>query len=257
MLTQNPSRIFRIDPKTLAFLGRPVQAPKDSSTLVAGDGSLWVDDPHRQALVRMQPTAHAPSPVTRPVAASKRLLQNGPVPVGRRLGVRGPGWSFSLETHEPGWIGALLTSGPGQGAVYSVHDLEVGLLWFEPSATFGQGSRLVPLKKPRDFVTALRGNRTVTVTKVEPVRIDGQPALRVDVVAHPRAPYPKVCGGTPCTLVAPMTGYTYTLTPGPNDFLLRQEGAKVLILNLVLVPHASKAVVARAERLLDSVRFTS
>ncbi len=52
-----------------------------------------------------------------------------------------------------------------------------------------------------------------------------------------------------------MTGYTYTLTPGKNEFLVVQRAGRVLVLDLSLTAHPPASVVRTGEALLDSVRF--
>ncbi len=60
VLTRNPSLVYRIDTKTARLLGSPIPAPDGASFIRSGAGSLWVDDPKTNALVRLTPTDPPP-----------------------------------------------------------------------------------------------------------------------------------------------------------------------------------------------------
>ena len=60
VLTKNPSLVYRIDTKTAKLLGSPIPAPDGASFIRSGAGSLWVDDPKTNALVRLTPTDPPP-----------------------------------------------------------------------------------------------------------------------------------------------------------------------------------------------------
>ena len=253
VLTENPSRIYRVDPVTSQVLGSPITAPKGARVLRLGAGSLWVDDPKAKALVRLSPTIPAPAP--RPPAPSGTSLQNGPIPVGERLRVNTFRPPFSIAAPDQGWLaGGLQVDGL---TIMGIRDpVGVGLSVDTPTRVFDSSARLVSVRSANDFLRILRSNPQLRISGVTPVTLGGLKGLRARVEAHPKKTHPVVCGGTPCVPLFPVpNGGTGILTKGVTEFTFVKRSPGIFIVQAGFGDRIDPAIARRVNRLVASIRF--
>jgi hypothetical protein len=252
VLTQQPSRIYRVDPKTARILGQPLTAPQQATALTFGSGSLWVDAPNANALVRLDPSS--PSPAPAPAETNRSVLSEGPMSVGKRLLVPGVVPRLSIAAPDRLWFAGGFNGGGAYFANVAPALTGVGLLPIK--SVFEPGGRIVNVSTPDGFLSALRKNPAMTVAGVQHVTVGGVDAIRATVTPHPKPPYASVCRGHPCVPISPFPNGTYVVLDGTtNEFTLVQRGSKLLLLGAELGSHPSAALVGRACRLIRSIRL--
>src|SRR5581483_4087866 len=251
-LTERPSRIYRIDPKTARVLGRSIAAPAKASSLSFGAGALWVGDGNAKALVRFAPTSPAPGPA--PLPAQDRILRAGPVPVGKRLVVTSLVPHLSIEAHEPGWLAFAFAdvaqfeplTTPGIGLTVVALDT--------PAALFDASGRLTRVRTAAQFLATLRRNPGLTVSGISAATVGGVQGIRAIVRAHPRPPYSSLCQGKPCVLLFPSKQGTDVLAGGSTDeFTVLAKGGKLFFVDASF--RANRKALLRSRRLIASIRF--
>ena len=255
VLTERPSRIYRVDSASARLLGGPLPAPAKSVQVTFGAGSLWVDDPASKALIRLAPTTPAPAPA--PLPPSNLTLREGPVPVQKRLIDRAAVPRFSVETHDPGWLAGPVMPDSLQFEPMTIPDSGVVLSLLEtPAAVFDASGRLTRVRTAGQFLAALRRNPKLTVSGLSETTLGGVHGIRATVRAHPKPPYPSVCGAQACVLIAPTTQGTMTLLGGKTDELtFVNRGGKLVMVDLSYGGPQSGKVIARGRRLIASLRF--
>ena len=255
VLTERPSRIYRVDSASARLLGLPLPAPAKSVQVTFGAGSLWVDDPASKALIRLAPTTPAPAPA--PLPPNDLTLREGPVPLQERLIDRAAVPQFSVETHDPGWLAGPVMPDSLQFEPMTIPDTGVVLsLLKTPAAVFDASGRLIRARTAEQFLAVLRRNPKLTVSGLSETTLGGVPATRATVRAHPKPPYPSVCGAQACVLIAPITQGTMYLLGGKTDELtFVNRGGKLVIVDLSYGGPQSGKVIARGRRLIASLRF--
>lgn len=250
VLTQNPSLVYRIDSKTSRLLGSPIPAPDGASLIRAGAGSLWVDDPKTNALVRITRTDPPPAPSEVETAAD--TLKNGPVPANVRLHYTGSVPHFSIQVPDDGWVAEFAEGSLGQFEL--VRQKGSGLSMSVTKQVFDQSGRLAPVRTPADFLGALRKREDVRIRRVEDVDLNGVPGLRVTFATIPKPPFPSLCGGAPCAVLFPITRGTFILPQGNEEFTMVKSGRQVLIVDASLGAKVDPRLQARMNTLIDSIR---
>ena len=255
VLTERPNRIYRVDSASARLLGRPVPAPPKSVQVTFGAGSLWVDDPASKALIRLAPTTPAPAPA--PLPPNDLSLRQGPVPVQKRLIDRTAVPRFSVEAHDPGWLAGPVMPDSLQFEPMTIPDLGAVLsLLKTPTAVFDASGRLTRVRTAGQFLAALRRNPKLTVSRSSETTLGGVRGIRATVRAHPKPPYPSLCGAQACVLIAPITQGTMTLLGGKTDELtFVNRGGTLVIVDLSYGGPQSGKVIARGRRLIASLRF--
>lgn len=251
VLTKNPSLVYRIDTKTAKLLGSPVPAPDGASFIRSGAGSLWVDDPKTNALVRLTPTD--PPPGASRVDTANDTLKNGPVPANMRLHYTGAGPHFSVQVPDDGWVAEAFDAALPQFEL--VRQEGSGLSMAVTNQIFDQSGRLAPVRTPADFLDALRKRDDVRIRRVENVDLNGVRGLRVTFAAIPKPPFPKLCERSPCAVLFPITRGTFVLPQGNEEFTMVKSGRQVLIVDASLGAKVDARLQARMNTLIDSIRF--
>lgn len=255
VLTERPSRIYRVGSASARLLGQPLPAPAKSVQVTFGAGSLWVDDPASKALIRLAPTTPAPAPA--PLPPNDLTLREGPVPLQERLIDRAAVPRFSVETHDPGWLAGPVMPDSLQFEPMTIPDTGVVLsLLKTPAAVFDASGRLIRARTAEQFLAVLRRNPKLTVSGLSETTLGGVHGTRATVKAHPKPPYPSVCGAQACVVIAPITQGTMTLLGGKTDELtFVNRGGKLVIVDLSYGGPQSGKVRARGRRLIASLRF--
>jgi len=257
VLTERPSRIYRVDSASARLLGRWIPAPAKSVQVAFGAGSLWVDDPNSKGLIRLFPGS--PAPTRTPLPPNDRTITEGPVPTGQRLVDSHVVPRFSVETRDPGWLAGAVSS-TSDGMVFGSMTIpETGVtvtLLKMPAPLFDAKGRLTPVKTAAEFVATLRRIPSLSVGTASTSSLGGVKATRVTVKAHPKPPFPSVCGGVACVLAFPIQQGTYTLLGGKTDELtLVPRGGKLFLFDLSYGGPQARKAAARGRRLVASIRF--
>jgi hypothetical protein len=257
VLTARPNRIYRVDSASARLLGRGIPAPAKSVQVSFGAGSLWVDDPNSKALIRLAPGS--PAPAAAPLPPNDLSLTEGPLPTGVRVVDRHVLPRFSVEARDPGWLAGAVSS-TSDGMVFGSMTIpQTGVtvtLLTMPASVFDAKGRLTKVKSAADFVATLRRNPTLSVGTVSTARLGGLNAVRVTVRAHPKPPFPSVCGGQACVLMFPIQQGTYTLLGGKTSELrLVTRGEKLFLTDLSYGGPQGAEALTRGRRLVASIRF--
>jgi hypothetical protein len=250
VLTRNPSLVHRIDTKTARLLGSPIPAPDGASLIRSGAGSLWVDDPKTNALVRLTPTD--PPPAASEVGTADDTLKNGPVPADVRLHYTGAGPHFSIQVPDDGWVAEAIDASLPQFELIQQEGSGLGMS--VTKQVFDQSGRLAPVRTPADFLAALRRRDDVRIRRVENVDLNGVRGLRVTFAASPKPPFPNFCGA-PCAVLFPIARGTFILPPGNEEFTMVKSGRQVLIVDASFGAKVDPRLKARMNTLIDSIRF--
>jgi hypothetical protein len=257
VLTERPSRIYRVDSASARLLGRGIPAPAKSIQVAFGDGSLWVDDPNAKGLIRLAPGS--PAPAAAPLPQNDNNLNEGPLPTGRRLVDRHTLLRFSVEARDPGWLAGAVSS-TSDGLVFGSTTIpgtgvSVALLKM-PTSLFDSKGRLTRVSSTAEFVATLRRNPALSVGMVSASRLGGMKAVRVTVRAHPKPPFPALCHGQACVLIFPIQQGTFTLAGGAADELtLANAGGKLFLADLTYGGPQAQRALARGRRLVASFRL--
>ena len=257
-LTQPPSRIFRIDPETGALLGRPFVAPEGARNLRFAAGSLWVDDPNTNSLLRLTPTSPPPEGTAR--VAEEGVLHNGPVPVGARVRVSALEPQFSIRVDEDDWFAEGVVPGSDSAQLELFRERRPGLDYTGVSFAragrlFSANGRLVRTPTPDAFLRELRRNPSIEVRSAAPATVGGRRGLRVRFATVPKPPFPELCQGAPCVPLFPVPRGTFILLPGIEEFTMVKDGQGLFIADATLREGDDPRIERKIQRLIDSIRF--
>ena len=153
-----PARLDRIDPRTHATLGAPVDLGQDVGWLAAGGGAVWVRSMPRRALLKY--VATSPAPAAARVAAPKagpRRVAAGPLAPGEwATGRFSAALTFSIG--EPGWM--LLNDSPRGIGLARFDDPLVSVSAAAPRQAFTPAGNLRRLRAPEQAVDLVRPTGT-------------------------------------------------------------------------------------------------
>jgi hypothetical protein len=242
--------LYRIDPKTSELLGAPLPVPEGAQVLAYGAGSLWIDDPKEKGLVRLTPAD--PAPAAHRASASDELM-NGPVPPRVRLHKRAAEPHFSIEVPGDGWVTEGIAAGLPQFELVERKGSGVSLALAK--SVFEGSGRLAPVDTPAAFLHALQKRHDLRISHIAPVSLSGAHGLRWTIVVTPKAPYPGLCGGSPCLVLFPITHGTYLLAKGEDEFTVVKRGPNLLVIDASLGEHPDPNLLKRMRELVDSLRF--
>ena len=246
-----PARLYRIDPRTHATLGAPVDLGQDVGWLAAGGGAVWVRSMPRRALLKY--VATSPAPAAARVAAPKagpRRVAAGPLAPGEwATGRFSAALTFSIG--EPGWM--LLNDSPRGIGLARFDDPLASVNAVAPRQAFTPAGNLRRLRTPEQAVDLVASNRHIRVVARRRTTLGGVPATELTVRVRRYEGFPGFCG-SPCVVLYPLPAGSSGVEVDKASrlwFLLR-NGQTVIVSADV---DAHRPDFARAEALLRTLRF--
>jgi hypothetical protein len=246
-----PSRLYRIDGRSRAIVGRPVQVGSDVGWAVAGAGAVWVRSSQKRALLKYVATSPPPASAhPEPTGGTPPPAPAGPLRPGR--------WTthnfavpFTFSIAEPGWLAA--GDHPEGIALARVNDPLAAVTAYAPRQAFTPQGRVQRLRTPRQAVALVRANPHLRVGAPRSTTLGGMPATEVAVRVKPHKPYPPFCQ-SPCVVLYPFPASSAGLESAraARMWFLSHRGRIVVV---VAEADARRPRFTRAEALLRTMHF--
>jgi hypothetical protein len=190
--------VYRVDARSRALLGRPVDVGADVGWLVTGAGAVWVRSSQKRALLKLVPTSPVPAPQrVAPARGSPPPAAAGPLRPGT-WATHDFGVPFTFTIAEPGWV--LAADHPEAVQLAPADDPPAAVTAYLPRQAFTPSGRLQRLRTSRQAVALVTANPHLQVSGRRRTSLGGVPATQLDVRVRPYRGYPGFCQ-SPCVVL--------------------------------------------------------
>jgi hypothetical protein len=185
-----PERLYRVDPRSRAILGRAVDVGSDLGWIVAGADSVWLRSAAKRAVMRFAATSPPPRPhPVAPAQGTPPRMATGPLRAGtwttNRFSVP---FAFSVGR---GWL--AVADDPTGISIARTDSPRVEVNVYAPAQVFTPAGKVRRLRSPEQAVALVVANPHLVVTGRRQTTVGGVPATQLDVRVRPYRGYPRFC----------------------------------------------------------------
>ena len=246
-----PAPHYRIDPRSRAVLGAPVDLGQDVGWLAAGAGAVWVRSLPKHALLKLVATSPAPA-AARAAAprAGPRPVAAGPVGAGTWASRHFPA-PLTFSVAAPGWL--VLEDGARSFTLGPVGEPLADIVAYAPLQAFTPSGDVRRLRTPKQAVDLVTSNPHVRVLNRRRTSLGGVPATELSVRVRRYQGYPGFCG-SPCVVLygLPAGSGGLEADKAARMWFLRHNQRTVVV---VAEADARRPDFGPAEALLRTLRF--
>jgi hypothetical protein len=246
-----PERLYRVDPRSRAIVGRPVDLGSDLGWVAVGANAIWVRSPAKRAVMRFAATSPAPREQrAAPAERTPRPMLTGPLLPGT--------WATSkfkvpltLSVADRGWV--AVADDPTTISIARVDEPETALNVYAPAQAFTPAGEVRRLRSPQQAIDLLAANPHVRVSGRTETSLGGVPATQVDVRVRPFRSFPRFCRAA-CVVLWGMPASSAGVEADLHSRLwfLRHRGRTVVVSAEV---DARRPDIGPSAALVSSLRF--